>query len=79
MPRNTPRDYEKKFAEFIRICREARESGVKQVLVATPAVIGDTRDEMIESLSRLAEAGLSLHVAEPEPPAPPSPRGFSHN
>jgi dihydrodipicolinate synthase/N-acetylneuraminate lyase len=69
MPRQTPRDYEKKFAGFIRLCQEARVSGVKQVVVATPSVIGDTRDEMVESLSRLAEAGLTLQVAQPEPPA----------
>ncbi len=71
MPRNTPRDYEKKFADFIRLCRDAHVSGVKQVLVASPSVIGDTREEMIESLSRLAEASLSLQVAAPEPPAQP--------
>ena len=69
MPRQTPREYEKKFAEFIRLCQDARVSGVKQVVVATPSVIGDTRDEMVESLSRLAEAGLTLQVAQPEPPA----------
>ena len=69
MPRQTPKDYEKKFAGFVRLCQEARVSGVKQVVVATPSVIGDTRDEMVESLSRLAEAGLTLQVAQPEPPA----------
>ena len=69
MPRQTPKDYDKKFAGFIRLCQDARVSGVKQAVVATPSVIGDTRDEMVESLSRLAEAGLSLHVAQPEPPA----------
>jgi hypothetical protein len=37
--------------------------------VATPSVIGDNYQEMVESLSRLAEAGLSLNIVEPEPPA----------
>ncbi len=79
MPRNTPPNYETKFADFIRLCREARLSGIKQVLVAYPSVIGDTRDEMIESLSRLAEAGLALQVAEPEPGARPKGEDPSRN
>ncbi len=69
MPRSTPPDYETKFADFIRLCMNARKSGVKQVAVATPSVIGDNYHEVVESLSRLAEAGLSLNIAEPEPPA----------
>ena len=66
MPRFTPPDYETKFADFIRLCRESKKSGVKQVVVANPSVIGDTHDEIIESLSRLAEAGLSLSIATAE-------------
>lgn len=66
MPRFTPPDYETKFADFIRLCRDSAKSGIKQVVVANPSVIGDTHDELIESLSRLAEAGLSLSVTDPE-------------
>lgn len=47
-------------------------SGLKQVVIATPSVIGDTYAEVMESLSRLAEAGLNLHVAGPEPSKDPS-------
>jgi dihydrodipicolinate synthase/N-acetylneuraminate lyase len=68
MPRNTPPNYEKKFADFIRLCRESKVAGVKVVVVAAPSVIGDNYDEIIESLSRLAEAGLGLQIADPEPP-----------
>ncbi len=60
---NTPPGYEKKFADFIRLCSEAKANGISQVTVAYPWVIGDTYEEMIESLSRLADAGLSLHIA----------------
>ena len=60
---NTPPGYEKKFADFIRLCSEAKAQGVGQVTVAYPWVVGDTYEEVIESLSRLAEAGLLLHVA----------------
>ncbi len=66
MPRFTPPNYETKFADFIQLCRESAKSGVRQVVIANPSVIGDTHDELIESLSRLAEAGLSLSIAAPE-------------
>ena len=66
MPRFTPPDYEKKFSDFIRLCRDSKKSGVKQIAVSNPSVLGDTHDELIESLSRLVEAGLSLNIAEPE-------------
>lgn len=66
MPRFTPPDYETKFADFIRLCRESKKSGVKQIMVANPSVLGDTHDELVESLSRLAEAGLSLNISNAE-------------
>jgi hypothetical protein len=59
---NTPPDYEKKFADFIRLCSEAKSNGAAQVMVGYPWVLGDTYDELIESLSRLADAGLTLHI-----------------
>lgn len=66
MPRPTPPTYESKFADFIRMCAEAPKSGLKQIVVAAPSVIGDNYAEVIESLSRLAESGLSLNIAAPE-------------
>jgi len=62
MPRTIPPGYEIKYAEFIRLCAKARADNVGHVLIAQPWVLGDTYDEIIESLSRLAEAGLALHV-----------------
>jgi len=67
MARDTPAQYEKKFADFIRMCVDAQASGIKQIVVPTPATIGDNYPEIIESLSRLAEAGLTLAIASPEP------------
>ena len=58
----TPSDYEKKFAGFIRLCTEAKANGVSQVMIAYPWVIGDNYEEVMESLSRLADAGLSLNI-----------------
>jgi dihydrodipicolinate synthase/N-acetylneuraminate lyase len=67
MPRSLPLNYETKFAEFIRMCRDAKQSGLKVIMVAHPSVIGDNYEEVIESLSRLSEANLSFHAAKPEP------------
>jgi hypothetical protein len=64
MVHQTPAGYEDKFAGFIRACAKAKSEGVAYVLVAAPWVLGDTYDEVMESLSRLANAGLALHVAE---------------
>ncbi|HEY3856433.1 MAG TPA: hypothetical protein VGO67_18775 [Verrucomicrobiae bacterium] len=59
----TPPGYERKFADFIKLCSEAKSAGTTQVAVGYPWVLGDTYEELIESLSRLADAGLSLHIA----------------
>jgi hypothetical protein len=58
-----PPGYEKKFADFIQLCSEAKAKGATQVTVAYPWVLGDTYDELVESLSRLADAGLLLNIA----------------
>jgi hypothetical protein len=55
--------YEKKFADFIKLCAETNAKGIKEIVIAYPWVLGDTYEELIESLSRLADAGLSLHIA----------------
>lgn len=63
MPRTIPPGYESKYAEFIRLCAVTKANNIGHVIIAEPRVLGDTYDEIIESLSRLAEAGLALHVA----------------
>ena len=60
---NMPSGYENKFADFIRLCSEAKAKGATQVTVAFPWVLGDTYKEVIESLSRVADAGLLLQIA----------------
>jgi len=62
MKHGTPPNYEQKFADFIKLCEESKAKGIEQVIVAYPWTIGDTYDEVIESLSRLAESGLALQV-----------------
>jgi len=59
---STPPGYEKKFADFIQLCSEAKGKGIEQVVIGYPWALGDTYEELIESLSRLADAGLVLHI-----------------
>jgi len=64
MPHTPPAGYEAKFENFIKLCSTAKAKGATEVIVATPWVIGDTYDEVIESLSRLADAALALHIVK---------------
>lgn len=59
-----PTDYTTKFAGFIQACQEAKDAGAETLVIAQPWVIGDTYEEIIESLSRLADAGLSLTIVQ---------------
>ncbi len=52
--------YEQKFSEFIKLCSEAKEDEV--VLIHHPAVLGDSYEEIIESLRRLARSGATLKI-----------------
>jgi hypothetical protein len=56
---NDPNAYENKFAEFIALLAETRED---MVMIHHPEVIGDTYEELVESLNRLADAGKKLMV-----------------
>ena len=67
MNHDTPPGYEKKFADFIRLCRESKANGVPNIVVGFPLALGDNYPEIIESLSRLADAGLTLNIAGRHP------------
>jgi hypothetical protein len=54
--------YEQKFCDFVRLCDQAEKSGLKEVIIAEPWVLGDTYEEVIESLHRLAQANLALRI-----------------
>lgn len=57
-----PAGYEEKFAAFITMIQDAKQAGDVRVIVDQPWVLGDNYEELIESLSRLADAGLTLHI-----------------
>ena len=54
--------YEQKFAGFIDTIAKARAMGATFIFIAEPWVIGDTHEELIESLSRLAGTKIALHI-----------------
>lgn len=54
--------YVAKFSEFIDLCQQIVKLGGDHVAIANPSVLGDTYEEVIESLSRLADANLDLRI-----------------
>jgi len=62
--------YAKKFNNFIRMCEEAKDREIEVVVLAYPWVLGDTYQEVLQSLSLLAEQNLSLTIAKPQPGYP---------
>jgi hypothetical protein len=54
--------YDQKFASFIKTLFQAKIDECDVLLIAEPWVIGDTYDEIIESLSRLAESKIGLLI-----------------
>jgi len=56
--------YEEKFPQFIKMCNDVKENKIDVIAVATPDVLGDTYEEIIESLSRVAESGGTLIIAK---------------
>ena len=53
--------YEQKFGGFISMCEKATPSG-DVLIIDHPEVLGDTYGELVESLNRLGDAGLSLSI-----------------
>lgn len=72
MRQATPQGYEAKFAGFIRACEQAKAEGIPHVIVAWLTVLGDTYEEVIESLWRLSDAGFALLIAGEKNARPPS-------
>ena len=54
--------YEQKFAGCIEACAEANSAETDVLLIAHPEALGDTYEEIVESLNRLADAGLNLAI-----------------
>ena len=60
--------YEQKFSVLIKAIAENESGPVQQLLIMEPWVIGDTYEEIVESLSRLAGSNLNLAIVRRETP-----------
>ena len=56
--------YAEKFGSFIKTIAQAMAIGCEVIVVAEPWVIGDTYEEMEESLSQLAGTGVGLQITK---------------
>jgi hypothetical protein len=54
--------YEQKFADFLRMCDEAKKGKLDAVIAHDPETLGDNYVELVESLNRLADANLKLAI-----------------
>ena len=54
-----PTSYEKKYADFIRLLADEQMS---QVIISRPEDMGETYDELLESLNRIADAHKKLSI-----------------
>ncbi len=61
--------YAEKFKKFIELCDTASSTDARAVIVTHPEVLGDTREELVESLGRLADAKLQLLILSPKAPS----------
>ena len=65
-----PANYNKKFANFMRMLSEVSETEADVVVIHHPQVIGDTYGEIIESLNRISDANISLRIVPRSQRAP---------
>lgn len=54
--------YDIKFADLIRLCKEAKTNGINMVTINHPEALGDTYKELVESLNILSEYDLLLAI-----------------
>ena len=54
--------YETKFASLIEMCAEAKSANADVVVIADPRALGDTYEEIVESLNRIADAELKVAI-----------------
>ena len=62
--RNQDSPYELKFKGWLKSVAEAKATDAQFIIIAYPWVIGDTYEEIVESLSQLAGSGVALQIVE---------------
>ncbi len=58
--------YRTKYKEFLQRLKEAQANDVTLIVIQKPEELGDTYEEMVESLNRLAALDLNLAILPPE-------------
>jgi anaerobic glycerol-3-phosphate dehydrogenase len=58
-----------KFVKFDKLVQSARKDQAEAVIVALPQVLGDSYDELLVNLNKLALANLLLAIVPPPPAA----------
>jgi hypothetical protein len=58
--------YAEKFADFFRLCEQAKSAEFQIVIAAFPEVLGDNYEELVSNLWRCAKAGLLVAFAKKE-------------
>lgn len=54
--------YEQKFEGLLNLCKDAKTSGTKVIVIASSEALGDDYSELVESLNRISDAGLHLSI-----------------
>jgi len=66
-----PKNYdEEKFANFNKGLADSKANKLDTIVVYDPTVLGDDYYELVENLSRIAEAGLKIGIVKRAPPIP---------
>jgi hypothetical protein len=64
--------YGEKFADFFRLCEQAKNGEFQVVVAAFPEVLGDNYEELVSNLWRCAKEGLLVAFAKKEAEEYPS-------
>jgi hypothetical protein len=64
--RNRAAPYEQKFAGLVKAIAQQKPGDIQFLIISEPWVIGDTYEEVVESLSRLAGSNLALCIVQRE-------------
>ena len=54
--------YQEKFAGLLKAIKEARSTKAETLVIAFPEALGDDYNEIIESMNRISDAGLSITI-----------------
>lgn len=58
--------YEQKYKDFLQRLKEAKANGVTLIVIKKPQELGETYEEMVESLNRIAALDLNLAILPEE-------------